>query len=75
MALDPKLAKLNGPTITALGTILIPFDSGREMFVVEMSRAQWRTLAGQVAEQFMRDTRKVEMAAAMLAIDRHESVV
>lgn len=64
------------PTETPLGTVLIPFqDTKGNAFVVELSRAQYRQMHGEVRECFARIDRQAETAAAILSIERHESVV
>lgn len=74
MVFDPR--KINRPAETPLGTVLIPFqDTKGRGFVVELSRAQYRQMHADVRECFARIDREAETAAAMLAIDRHESVV
>lgn len=67
---------INRPTATKLGTVLIPFQDPRgSKFVVEISVAQWREMRGDIDEEFQRVARQAEVGAAMLSIDRHESVV
>lgn len=74
MAFDPR--KVNRPTETPLGTVLIPFqDTKGRGFVVELTRAQYRSMHNDVRECFARIDRQAETAAALLSIDRHESVV
>lgn len=74
MAFNPR--KVNKPTETPLGTVLIPFQDTRgNGFVVELSRAQYKAMHAQVRECFERIDGQAEIGAAMLAIDRHESVV
>lgn len=74
MARDPRT--VNAPAETPLGTVLIPFqDTKGRGFVVEMTRSQYRDMHNAVRECFARIDRQAETAAAILSIDRHESVV
>lgn len=67
---------VNRPTATKLGTVLIPFNDPRgSKFVVEISSAQWRAMRGDIDEEFNRINRQAEIGAAVLSIERHESVV
>lgn len=63
-------------TLTDLGTVLVPFQDAKGNYVVvEFSRSMWAKLAGDVRTEFDRCDRQSEMGAAILSIERHESVV
>jgi hypothetical protein len=67
---------VNRPTATKLGTVLVPFQDPRgPKFVVEISLSQWRAMRGDIDEQFQQVAHQAEIGAAILSIDRHESVV
>jgi len=59
-----------------LGTVVVPLQApDGQKIVVELTRAMWRSLRGNVDEQFARLDRQVETGKAILDIERHESVV
>lgn len=67
---------VNRPTATRLGTVLVPVqDSRGNKIVFELSGKMWRDMRGEIDECFERVRREAEQGAAILAIERHESVV
>lgn len=71
-----SVRNVKAPTLTRLGTVVVPLQApDGQKIVVELTRTMWRSLRGNVDEQFARLDRQVETGKAILDIERHESVV
>ena len=72
----PELPAVTRPTLTPLGTVLVPFQDvkGRHM-VCELSRTMFRDLVVTVGELFEVLDHQVALGKQLLEIDRHDSVV
>lgn len=67
---------IDRPTATRLSTVLIPVQaSNGSKFVFELSLAQWRAMRDAVDGEFVRCYNIAQMNAAVLDVERADSVV
>ena len=70
------MMKITKPTATQLSTVVIPVQSADgKQFVFELSLAMWRSMRDAVDTEFVRIYNLAQMNAAVIDIERHESVV